>query len=107
MDIAIKEYLNIKGQSPFAKWFNRLKPEIAAKLTACLYRLAHGNVSNVKHLSMGVYEYKLHFGPGYRIYFGKEGEALIILLIGGTKKQQSQDIKKAKTLWKEYKTRKH
>jgi len=106
MSIIIKEYLDVKGGSPFAKWFNRLKPETAAKVTMYLYRLEQGNDSNVKYLSAGVYEYKLHYGPGYRIYFGKEGKTLIILLKGGTKKQQGQDIEKAKALWKEYKTRK-
>jgi putative addiction module killer protein len=54
-----------------------------------------------------VFEYKLHFGPGYRIYFGKDGEHLIILIGGGTKKQQSQDIELAKQRWQDYKTRKH
>jgi putative addiction module killer protein len=62
-----------------------------------------GNFSNVKNLGDGVFENKIHFGPGYRIYFGQEGDELIILLAGGTKSQQSKDIQEAKLLWAEYK----
>lgn len=62
-----------------------------------------GNYSNVKSLGNGVYEYKIDFGPGYRIYFGQDGEELIILVGGGSKKYQDNDIKVAKQHWQEYK----
>lgn len=65
-----------------------------------------GNFSNVKAVGQGVSEYKLTFGPGYRIYFGKDGNRLVILLGGGTKKRQSRDIENAQLLWKSYKQRK-
>ena len=65
-----------------------------------------GNLSNVESVGHGVHEYKINFGPGYRIYFGRDGAQLIILLAGGTKKKQSQDIAHAQKLWADYKQRK-
>ncbi len=99
----IVEYLR-GGKSRFEKWFNTLDAAAAAKITTALYRLEHGNVSNVKSVGKGVLEYKVDFGPGYRIYFGKKGNDLIILLGGGSKKTQSEDIIKAQTAWQDYKT---
>lgn len=99
----IKEFLEQNGQSLFAKWFDDLNSEAAAKITTALYRLEQGNFSRVEGVGEGVLEYKIDFGPGYRIYFGKEGEELIILLIGGNKKSQKKDIKLAKKKWTEYK----
>ena len=68
--------------------------------------MEYGNFSNVKAVGQGVSEYKLDFGPGYRIYFGKDGDKLVILLAGGTKKRQSRDIGAAQKYWKDYKRRK-
>jgi len=99
----IVEYLR-DGKSPFEKWFNAVDITAAAKITIALYRLEHGNFSNVKSVGKGVLEYRIDFGPGYRIYFGREGNELIILLGGGSKKTQSEDIKKAQTIWQQYKT---
>ena len=92
MGITVREYLTEKGTSPFAHWFEELDTTPAAKVAAALYRLEQGNFSNVKGVGSGVYEYKIDFGPGYRIYFGKEGEEIIILLGGGSKRRQSADI---------------
>jgi putative addiction module killer protein len=71
-----------------------------------LSRLERGNTSNVEAVGDGVAELKLNWGPGYRIYFGQDGKLIIILLTGGTKKRQSQDIAVAKAYWTDYKTRK-
>jgi putative addiction module killer protein len=98
----IKEFLRV-GVSPFGDWFADLDSIAASRVTTALYRLSYGNVSNVRSVGSGVSEYKIDFGPGYRIYFGMDGETLIILLAAGTKKGQSKDIEKAKTLWQEYK----
>ena len=68
--------------------------------------LADGNLSNVKAVGNGVLEYKIDFGPGYRIYFGRDGDRLIILLAGGTKKRQPEDIRRAKANWEDYRNRK-
>jgi putative addiction module killer protein len=83
-----------------------LNSQAAAKVATALTRLALGNVSNVKGVGSGVLELRIDFGPGYRVYFGKDGERLIILLGGGTKKRQQNDINAAVADWEEYKRRK-
>ena len=69
-------------------------------------RLEQGNTSNVKGVGSGVFEMKIDFGPGYRVYFGKDGEEIVILLGGGTKKRQQRDIGRAQECWQDYKNRK-
>jgi len=78
----------------------------AAKITTAVTRISLGNFSSVESIGSGVFEYKLDFGPGYRIYFGKDGEALVILLGGGTKRRQQRDINAALANWRDYKRRK-
>jgi putative addiction module killer protein len=107
MNVVIHEYLTEKGTSPFARWFEGLNTTAAAKVATALYRLEQGNFSRVEGVGSGVYEYKIDFGPGYRVYFGKDGEKIIILLGGGTKKRQSADISKALDCWQDYKKWKH
>jgi len=68
--------------------------------------MEQGNFSNTKGVGTSVSECLIDFGPGYRIYFGRDGNTLVILLGGGTKKRQQKDIERAKILWKEYKRRK-
>ena len=104
--IEIREYVNTEGRSPYGKWFDGLNAQAAAKVATALVRMEQGNLSNAKGIGAGVSEYRIDFGPGYRIYFGKDGDMLIILLGGGTKKRQQKDIEIAKTLWREYKQRK-
>jgi putative addiction module killer protein len=93
------------GSSPFAGWFLTLDAVAAAKVTTAIQRLTLGNVSNVKGVGAGVFEYRIDFGPGHRVYFGKDGQALVILLGGGTKKRQG-DIAAAHEQWADYKKRK-
>lgn len=71
-------------------------------VATALYRMEMGNLSNAKGVGGGVLEYRIDFGPGYRIYFGRDGDALIILLGGGTKVRQQRDIEAAVALWREY-----
>jgi len=104
--VEVLEYLEPDGRSPYADWFDSLNPPAAAKVTIALARLSHGNFSNVKGVGSGVYEYRIDFGPGYRMYFGKDGEQLILLLGGGTKKRQQKDIADALSRWRDYKGRK-
>ena len=104
--IIVREYTQESGRSPYADWFNRLNSQAAAKVSTALLRIEYGNLSNVKSVGGGVYEYRINFGPGYRLYFGKEGEKLIILLLGGDKKRQAKDIQKAHDYWQDYKKRK-
>lgn len=77
----------------------------AAKVAVALARLEQGNLSNVKTVGEGVLEYRIDWGPGYRIYFGRDGNVLVILLTGGSKKRQQKDIDTAKMSWAEYKRR--
>ncbi len=104
--IEIREYLDTEGRSPYGSWFNRLNPRAAAKVATALVRVEHGNLSNVKGVGAGVLECRIDFGPGYRVYFGKEGDVMIILLGGGTKKRQQKDIVATRRLWQEYRRRK-
>ncbi len=104
--IEVREYLDRQGRNPYKVWFDRLNPEAAAKVATALIRLALGNVSNVKGVGSGVFEFRIDFGPGYRVYFGKDGERLVILLGGGTKKRQQHDISAAIANWENYKRRK-
>jgi putative addiction module killer protein len=101
----VREYLSLEGNSPFQTWFKKLDPQAAAKIRVAIARLELGNTSNIKWFS-GIGEYKISWGPGYRIYLIQDGEQLIILLAGGTKKTQQADINQAKTLAQEYKQRK-
>ena len=102
----VQEYISTNDRSPFAEWFDQLDSQAAAKVTTVLARMEQGNFSEVQGVGRGVYERRIHFGPGYRIYFGKDADDLIILLGGGTKKRQQKDIEAAHDLWQEYKQRK-
>jgi putative addiction module killer protein len=99
----IIEYLNSAGLSPFARWRDKLDTTTRARVTLAVYRLEAGNFSAAKGAGEGIYELRLDFGPGYRVYFGKDGEQLVILLGGGSKKRQQSDIEAAQALWQEYK----
>ena len=101
----ILEFLDAAGSSPFAGWFDGLDPQAAAKVTVALARIEQGNLSNVNTAGAGVLEYRIDFGPGYRLYFGRQGESLVILLGGGTKSRQQRDIATAQDRWNEYKKR--
>ena len=78
----------------------------AAKVATALERMADGNLSSVKPVGRGVLEYRIDFGPGYRIYFGRDGDRLVVLLAGGTKKRQQEDIRQAIANWDDYRKRK-
>lgn len=105
-DVQVLEYLDPQARSPFATWFDGLNAVASAKVTAALYQLAAGNWSNVKGVGAGVFERKIDTGPGYRIYFGKDGDRLVILLGGSTKQRQQQAIETAKDRWADYRRRK-
>ena len=104
--IEIKEYMDGEGLSPYARWFDQLDARAAARVTTTLIRMEHGNLSCAKGAGGGIFEGRIDFGPGYRVYFGRDGDALIILLGGGTKKRQQRDIETARSLWREYNQRK-
>lgn len=101
--IEIQEYLDESGVSAFADWFEGLDTQAALKVTTYLARLETGNTSALKSLGKGLWECRIHWGPGLRIYLGREGDKLVILFGGGTKKRQSNDIEKAMAQWTHYK----
>jgi putative addiction module killer protein len=101
--VNVREYLDIGGRSLYAEWFDGLNAPAAAKVTIAIMRNGQGNFSNVKGVGSGVYECTVDFGLRYRIYFGKDGERLVIQLGGGTKKRQQRDIQNAIALWQDYK----
>jgi putative addiction module killer protein len=88
-----------------ALWFNELNAVAASKVAIALTRIAERNFSNAKSAGAGVYEYRIDFGPGYRIYFGRDGDRIIVLIRGGTKKRQQHDITAAQECWADYKRR--
>jgi len=106
MMIDVQEYIAADASCPYEKWFNSLNAQAAAKVAIAITRISQGNLSNVKVLRGSLHEYRIDFGPGYRIYLGRDGQRIIILLGGGTKKRQRQDIRSALRFWQEYKKRK-
>jgi putative addiction module killer protein len=94
--------IEIKQTETYQKWEHRLKDHIAkAAIAARIFRLANGLPGDVSPVGQGISELRIHYGPGYRIYFKKNGNEIIILLCGGDKSTQSKDIETAKKLVKE------
>ena len=104
--IVISEYVDDRGRSPFGHWFDGLDASAAARVRTALARMEAGNLSSVRGVGSGVLEYRIDAGPGYRVYFGRDGDTLIVLLGGGTKRRQQKDIGDARDLWQEYRRRK-
>lgn len=105
MKIKVEEYIREDQSTPYKSWFDSLDAQAAAKVATATLRMEMGNMSNVKWFD-GIGEYVIDWGPGYRIYLMQDGETLIILFGGGTKKRQQADIDRAKALHEEYKDRK-
>lgn len=102
--LEIRYYIAADGYSPFAAWFDDLEAMARAKIATAITRMAQGNFSNVKPVGGGVLEYRIDFGPGFRVYFGRDGATVLILLTGGTKKRQQRDIDAAAAFWRDYKS---
>lgn len=105
MSIKVQEYIREDASIPYKQWFDSLSAQAAAKVTVAKLRMELGNTSSIKWFD-GMGEYVIDWGPGYRIYFAKDGDTLIVLFGGGTKRGQQRDIDKAKELLAEYKARK-
>jgi putative addiction module killer protein len=98
-------YADRDGRVPFRDWLAELDPVAASKVTAALVRMVHGNPGDVKPVGAGVLERRIHWGAGYRVYFGRDGARLIVLLGGGTKSRQQRDIETAQARWSDCKAR--
>jgi putative addiction module killer protein len=100
--LTIRQYVTSDGKRPFRLWLSTLDTAVRARVRARLLRFRSGNLGDHKTLLNGLWEARLAFVPGYRIYFGRDGEELIVLLLGGSKSSQSQDIWRARQFWSDY-----
>lgn len=99
------DYETTNGEVPIRNWLDGLDGTISARIEARLKRVAIGNLGDTKPIGQGVSELRLTFGSGYRIYFGQHEDEIIILLCGGDKSSQSDDIEMAKSYWLDFKRR--
>jgi putative addiction module killer protein len=99
--LIVREYLTADGRNPFREWLGTLDLAVRARVQARVLRFELGNLGDHKGIGAGVWEGRLAFGPGYRIYFGRDGES-IILLLGGAKASQGRDIRRAQGFWRDY-----
>ena len=102
-EIDIQIYETDDGKCPYLKWESRLSRIARAKISARLERVKLGNIGDCKAIkgAKGLYELRIHYGPGYRIYFGKKGNTIILLLLGGSKSDQKKDIQRSLKLWED------
>lgn len=102
MALTVREYVAANGKNPFREWLNSLTTAVRARIQARVLRFELGNLGDHKSAGEGVWEARVMFGPGYRIYFGKDGESIIVLLAGGDKGTQAKDISRAQGFWNDY-----
>lgn len=99
----VRIYITLGEKRLFRNWLDSLKDVKAiAKIEARIDRIEEGNFGDVKVVGKGVYELRINYGPGYRVYFGQIGASIVLLLCGGDKSTQAQDIIKAQEYWKDY-----
>lgn len=98
----VQFFKNEKGKSPFKEWLNSLSTNTKDRVVSRLYRLQNGNLGDYKRIGTGVFELRLFFDGGLRIYFGRDGEEIILLLSGGDKGSQKRDIEKVLEYWRQY-----
>lgn len=99
----IEVYSNEKGFAPFREWLSKLDFLMRARILDRINRIRDGNFGDHKMLHGGLCELRLHFGSGYRIYYGIVESRIVLLLCGGDKSEQKRDIKRAESYWKNYK----
>jgi putative addiction module killer protein len=108
MTIDVRDYVAPGGKAPFTEWLMGLgHRETRFRILARLNRIRLGHFGDCKTLGDGLFELRLMFGPGYRVYFGREGERVVLLLGGGDKSSQGRDIERARATWAEYRRRKN
>jgi putative addiction module killer protein len=102
----IQRYVTIDGRVPFLEWFSSLKePKLQSIIDKRLDRVQLGNLGDCKSVGSGVYELRIDYGSGYRIYFGQVGLTVVLLLCGGDKGTQDRDIERAQEYWEDYEKR--
>ena len=100
--IEVVHYVGDDGADYFDHWLRRQSADTRARIQTRIDRIELGNLGDHRSVGKGVLELRIHFGPGYRVYFGRDGDALVILLGGGTKRRQSRDIEAAQFRWDSY-----
>ncbi len=104
----ICDYLTPEGRDPYAEWLSALADRRArARIAARIQRMAAGNFGSCQPVSGGVWELKIDHGPGYRVYYAQAGKSMLLLLLGGDKRHQQNDIDKALVYWKDWQRRNH
>ena len=106
MAIRVVHYIGEDGKDRFDAWFRRLSPKARARIQTRIDRVEIGNFRDHKSVGQGVSELRIHFGPGYRVYYGRDGDTLVILLGGGDKRHQDREIAIAQANWKVYRREK-
>ena len=106
MEIRVTHHIGDNGKDRFGAWLRRLAPQARARVQTRIDRIEIGNFGDYRSVDQGVFELRIHFGPGYRVYYGREGDTLVILLGGGSKRNQDRDIAIAQADWKAYKQEK-
>ena len=101
--LRVVHYVTYEGKDYFDHWFRRQNSQVPARVQTRIDRIELGDFGDHKGIGKGVSELRLDFGLGYRVYYGRDGGALVILLGGGTKKRQTRDIINAQALWNKYK----
>lgn len=104
MSFIVREYVDDAGRNPFRDWLDALDLTTRARVQARILRFEAGNLGDHKEVGGGVWEARLDFGPGYRLYFGRRGRDLVLLLTGGDKKSQKKDLSRAREFWRDYVT---
>jgi putative addiction module killer protein len=104
--IGIRRYLTAEGKDVFGEWLSELNDlKARARIAVRIDRLVSGNFGDTKSVGGGLYELRIDWGPGYRVYYGMTGTACVLLLCGGDKRKQPADIKRARAYWKDYEER--
>jgi putative addiction module killer protein len=103
----VRIYASPDGIEPYVQWEKKLRDRAArARIRARIARLRLGNFGDTKRVGE-VFELRVHLGPGYRVYYGREGDAIVILLCGGDKRSQARDIERAEAYWRDHRSRNH
>ncbi|MDH3872414.1 MAG: type II toxin-antitoxin system RelE/ParE family toxin [Gammaproteobacteria bacterium] len=102
----IREYVTQDGRAVYTEWLNKVRDRQArVKIRTQIDRLEQGNTGDCKALGSGLHELRIHYGPGYQIYFGHTGKHIILLLCAGNKATRQRDIKRARHYWNDYRSR--
>ena len=102
MKVRVREFVTAGGPAPYREWLLELDRVTRARIQARVLRFEDGNFGDARSVGGGVLEARVMFGAGYRIYFGRDGVALVLLLVGGSKASQTRDIRLAQVYWREY-----